>query len=231
MYCVKCGVELSDSEKKCPLCHTPVYFPELQKEGERTYPEFTGGKDEINPRGICFVASFLFAIAAVISLFCNISISGRVSWAGYVVGGLVLAYTVCILPIWFHSPSPAVFAPVDFAAAALFLLYFDLNTGGGWFLPFALPVTGGAALIACSVLILSYYLRRGRLYIYGGASIALGLLSLMIELLLHAVFDIGHSALVWSVYPLLAFSMIGIMLIIIAIVKPLRESLAKMFAL
>ena len=26
-YCVNCGVELSQNEKKCPLCGTEVYHP------------------------------------------------------------------------------------------------------------------------------------------------------------------------------------------------------------
>ena len=31
MYCVKCGVELADSEKKCPLCGTPVFHPDIPR--------------------------------------------------------------------------------------------------------------------------------------------------------------------------------------------------------
>ena len=31
MYCIKCGVELADSEKKCPLCGTVVFNPELSR--------------------------------------------------------------------------------------------------------------------------------------------------------------------------------------------------------
>ena len=29
MYCIKCGVELADSEKVCPLCGTRVFHPDL----------------------------------------------------------------------------------------------------------------------------------------------------------------------------------------------------------
>ena len=29
MFCVKCGVELADSEKVCPLCGTRVFHPDL----------------------------------------------------------------------------------------------------------------------------------------------------------------------------------------------------------
>ena len=31
MYCIKCGVELADSEKRCPLCGTPVFHPDLPR--------------------------------------------------------------------------------------------------------------------------------------------------------------------------------------------------------
>ena len=31
MYCIKCGVELADTEKQCPLCGTLVYHPELEQ--------------------------------------------------------------------------------------------------------------------------------------------------------------------------------------------------------
>lgn len=39
MYCIKCGVELADSEKRCPLCGTPVFHPDLPRNlTEPPYP-------------------------------------------------------------------------------------------------------------------------------------------------------------------------------------------------
>ena len=36
MYCIKCGVELSDSEEKCPLCGTVVFHPYIKRpDGEK----------------------------------------------------------------------------------------------------------------------------------------------------------------------------------------------------
>ena len=29
MYCVKCGVELADSQRVCPLCGTRVFHPDI----------------------------------------------------------------------------------------------------------------------------------------------------------------------------------------------------------
>ena len=63
MYCVKCGVELAESERKCPLCKTPVYYPDLTELVERPYPDFVKTKDEISPRGFYFIVSIMFSIA------------------------------------------------------------------------------------------------------------------------------------------------------------------------
>ena len=229
MYCVKCGVELADSENKCPLCHTPIYFPGYTPSEEaRPYPKFEK-PETVNPRGIYFIISFAFMIAAVISFVCDLNLGGGVTWSGYVIGGLALFYVIFILPGWFRRYNPAIFVPVDFLAIALYLLYINLAVGGNWFLSFAFPITGAVAIIFSSITILSYYLRRGYLYIYGGALIGAGAFCPAIETL--AIITFGIKPLVWSIYPLIALFLIGIMLIVIAIVKPLRESLCRIFAI
>ena len=229
MYCVKCGVELAEAQRQCPLCQTPVYFPGLPEAPERPYPEKTG-KEVVNPRGFLFIISFIFLIAAIISIVADLSISVGLTWSGYAVGGIVCFYTIFILPNWFSHRHPAVFAPVDFGVIGLFLAYVNFATGGEWFLSFALPVTGVFALIICSVVILSHYLRRGYLYIWGGAIIALGGFSILIEWL--SVVTFHHAPMfLWSLYPAISLALIGIMLLVIALVRPFRESLERIFAL
>ena len=230
MYCVKCGVELADSERKCPLCLTPVYYPGLEEDPERPFPRTEIEVEKVSFRGINFIMTFLAAIAIIISVIADINTSMGFSWSGYVVGGVVLSYVVFVLPMWFVRRSPAVFVPVDFAVAAIYLWYISFATGGDWFWTLALPITGGLALICSSVTILIYYLRCGYLYIFGGASIALGALSLLIEWLIHVTFTLPVHHM-WSPYPAITLGLIGIMLIVIAIVKPFRESLARLFAL
>ena len=40
MYCVKCGVQLADTEKICPLCATVVFHPDVtQAPAEPLYPK------------------------------------------------------------------------------------------------------------------------------------------------------------------------------------------------
>lgn len=230
MYCVKCGVELSDGEKKCPLCKTPVYFPGQSENHERPYPEFTNNGEKMSPRGMYFIISVLFLIAAVISVVCDVSVNGGIVWSGIVLGGIILGYLIFVLPAWFHRRSPAIFVPCDFVAAGIYLFYIDFATRGAWFFSFAMPLLAALMLITTAVTILIYYLRMGYLYIFGGASIALAAFSVLVEYMLHVNFEI-HEGLIWSVYPCIALFLIGIMLIVIAIVRPFRESLKKIFAI
>ena len=230
MYCVKCGVELADSERKCPLCMTPVYYPGLDEDPERPFPPIAPREDSINPKGVNFILAFVFLISGIISVVADLNTSPGISWSGFVVGGLVQFYVTYLLPLWFVRRSPAIFVPIDFAVCAVYVWYIAFATGGEWYFTLALPIIGGAALIFCTLTILIYYLRRGYLYIFGGATIALGLLSLLIEWLIHVTFAFEHSHL-WSPYPAITLGLIGLMLIIIAIVKPFRESLERLFAL
>lgn len=230
MYCVKCGVELAEGERKCPLCKTPLYFPGLPDNPERPYPEFSNTKEKMSPRGLYFIISFLFLMAAVIPVVCDLSLNSRIGWSGAVIGGVILGYVIFVLPAWFSRRSPAIFVPVDFFACGLYLFFIDFVTRGGWFFSFAMPILAALALITSAVTILIYYLRCGYLYIYGGAFIAMAFFSVFVELMIHVNFGI-HERLIWSVYPFTALFLIGIMLIVIAIVPPFRESLRKIFSI
>lgn len=228
MYCVKCGVELADSEKKCPLCGIEVICPEglTRKDEPSPYPPHHGKVTEgISRTGLMFVVTFFFLIPIAICLICDISLNGNVNWSGYVVGGLAVLYACLALPLWFKKPNPVIFTPVGFAVICLFLLYVDLQTGGNWFLSLAFPITGASALIVTAVVTLVRYTRGGGLFIYGGATILLGGLTVLIEFLTSITF--GAPMFRWSLYPLTGLFLLGMMLIIIGICRPLRESLKR----
>lgn len=227
MYCIRCGVELADSEKRCPLCQTLVFHPELTRpEGEKPYPPNLYPPQQAQPFGQLLIITMAFLLTGMITVLCNIQISQRITWAGFVIGGLLVGYVMIVLPFWFRRPNPVIFIPCNFAAIGTLLLYINCATGGNWFLSFALPVTAGAGLIVTAVVTLLRYIHRGRLYIYGGASILTGALMLLIEMLLNIT--LGRKIIfLWSPYPFIALALMGITLLIIAICRPLRESLGK----
>ena len=232
MYCVNCGVELADSEKKCPLCGTPVFHPDIPRTpAEPPFPPTRRIRPEdVNRSGILFVLTVAALLPALLCLLCDWRINGRITWSGFAVGGLVLLYILAALPMWFKRPDPVIFVPVDFAAIALFLLYVNYATGGHWYLSFALPVTGAAALLVCAMVTLLKCLPGAALYICGGALILSGGLAVLVEFLLNLTFGL-HDTFLWSIYPLAVGVVLGAMLLVIAVSKPLRRSLHRKFFL
>ncbi len=232
MYCVKCGVKLAEGERVCPLCQTEVYHPTLgDNRGERSYPTERIPTSRVSSWGSLFIITLLFVLPLIIAPLSNIHVSDKMTWAWYVVFGTILGYVIFVLPMWFSHPNPVIFIPVDFACIALYLLFIDLYTGEPhWFLPFAMPLTLGLALIICTAVTLLRYVKRGKLYIFGGSIIALALLIAVTEWLLVRLFE-SVSYVGWSLYPALVLALLGLALILVAIIRPLRESLEKKFFL
>ena len=231
MYCINCGVKLADSEKQCPLCGTIPYHPELNRpEGEPLYPKDKYPAAKFSPWGALVVVSTIFLLPMIISLQCDLLLNGSVTWSGFVIGALAVCYISLILPFWFRKPNPVIFVPCGFAAVLGYLWYINFAVDGEWFLSFAFPVAGFAALVVTAVVTLVRYVRRGYLYIFGGALIALGAFMPLMEFLLILTFHKEGFAW-WSLYPLTALVLIGGMLMFLALCRPARETMERKFFL
>ncbi len=226
MYCIKCGVKLADTEKKCPLCNTIVCHPDFNKTAEHPlYPSNKMPKNNSGSKALNGAVIILFFIPLLVCFFADLSLDGKMDWFGYVAGALVVSYIAFALPLWFKKPNPVIFVPCDFAATTLYLLYINLATGGSWFFGFAFPVVGGLCLITCTVVTLMHYLHRGRLYILGGAFMALGVFMLLVEFLIKMTFDLHFIG--WSIYPLVVLFLFGVLLIYFAINSLAREMIER----
>ena len=95
---------------------------------------------------------------------------------------------------------------------------------------FAFPVTACIGLVATAVVVLLKYLRRGRLYVIGGACIVLGAFMPLLEFLIYITFDVSRFA-VWFMYPLIALALFGGMLIFLALCRPAQQSMERKFFL
>lgn len=229
MYCINCGVKLADTERECPLCGTVPFHPDIPVvETESLYPKNRQPVTAISPIAALIVVTTAFLTALIVTLLCDLRICGSVTWSGYVMGALLTAYELIVLPFWFKKPNPLIFVPCAFIMVGLYLLYINFAVDGDWFLSFAFPVVGAAGLIVTTVVVLTRYLHRGRLYIFGGAAIAAGVFAPVMEFLLNFTFGLSHG-LLWSFYPLAALVLIGGMLIFLAICRPARESMERKF--
>ena len=229
MYCVKCGVELADSEKLCPLCKTEVVCPgESRKLAPPPYPAYPGEvREGMSKSGILFLLTSATLIALVLCLLIDLDINKKVVWSGFACGGILLGYIVTLLPFWFKKPNPVVFVPCNFAATGLYLFYINFATNGNWFLSFVLPLLGASAILMSAITALLKYTKGGELYIFGGGFILSGGLAVLAEFLITITFN--RPMFKWSLYPLAVAFILGMTLIVIGICKPLRESLKKRF--
>ncbi len=229
MYCIKCGIKLSDTEKQCPLCGTVPFHPQLERdEGEALYPENKYPKAQPKPLLFLIVVSTMFIVSLAVTLLCDLQINRAITWSGLVAGALLIGYIIFIFPLWFRRPNPVIIAPCVFAATGLYLAYINYYCNGDWFLGFAFPLVGGIALITCSVITLLRYLRRGKLFVFAGAFFAMAGMMFPMEILINITFH-RPEFVFWSLYPITALSIFGAMLLFIALFRPAREAMERKF--
>ena len=68
-------------------------------------------------------------------------------------------------------------------------------------------------------------IRRGRLYIIGGALMALGAFMLLVEFMMNLTF--GTEFIGWAIYPLVVLVLLGGLLIYFAIDSSAREMMER----
>lgn len=229
MYCVKCGVKLEDGQGLCPVCNTKVFHPDFPVDYSRSaYPVKEFKSEELSRKSLMFVITILMLLPMFLPMIFELTWKYRITWSGMVMGGVLLFYIIFVLPFWFKSPNPVIFAPCDFAAISLYILYISLITDGSWFLSFALPIILSFGAIICAMTTLLRYLKRGKLYVYGAGLIAIGAWTGLIEFLIKLTFGVSTSVK-WSIFSFTSLFIIGMLLIIIAIIKPFKEALKKIF--
>lgn len=226
MYCINCGVKLAASEKSCPLCNTAVYYPEIkQSDVEPLYPKNIVPKVTSKSKVLNGAIIIMFLIPLIVCFLADIQINGKLEWFGFVAGALGVGYIVFALPLWFEKRNPVIFVPCGFLAAGLYLMYINFVTNGDWFLTFAFPVTGGICIIISAMVALFYYLKKGKLYITGGAFVLFGGFMLLTEFLMDITFHIRFMG--WSIYPLAVLVLIGGLLIYLGINRSAREIMER----
>ena len=220
---------MDDGEKQCPLCKTRVYHPDyISEKKEDTFPRDKFPAREKRSLFIPALLTAVFLLPMIIVTLCDIQFMDGITWSGYVTGALMIIYSATVLPMWFRTPNPVIFVPVFFATVILYLLHINYACGGKWFLTFALPVAAGTALIICAAVTLIKYLKKGLLFVYGGAFILFGAGMIPMEYLLTLTFK-SINFIGWSFYPLITFAAVGGFLIFLGCYRPARDIMERKF--
>lgn len=228
-YCVHCGVELSDTARACPLCHTPVIDPSRTAEPQRPSP-FPTKAGAVPPVSRVEAGVLLTVILASISVVCavlNIFLRAEHIWSLYVIGGALLLW-VWLVPPFFYRKFPLVLRLLfDVAAVAVYVLLISMALhGADWYLGLALPIILAAGAV---VLFLGLVLPRRSILTSVTLIIgSLGFFALCAELFLDRWFEHTWDP-GWSLVVLAISVAIIVPLIIIRRVPSLREEVRRRF--
>jgi hypothetical protein len=152
-------VEVDRDVMACPLCEAPIpCLDELPAPGEgssiaRRYPP----QEEPGPArasahqvrlSIWATLSAVFVISMLVVLAANLVETGwRVTWSGFALGSIGLAWAVTTIILVIYRP-PWLVLLCSWAPVVGFLALVDALDGGGmrWFLPVGLPIATAAFL-------------------------------------------------------------------------------------
>ena len=229
MYCIHCGVKLQENAAECPLCHTPVVTTPMPESAVRSrYSDRSPEKEKGHGRVLaCWLITVVMIAVGLSCLIVCLQKTGQADWSGYVLMSLGLSWVWVILPIMCPRWRPMIFLPIDFAALGGFLLYMCVKTGGNWFLSFAFPVTGIAAIVTLTAVALMRYITQGRFRLMSLLVIFIGLSFMLIELFQHITF--GSPMFEWSLYCVCGFCLIGLFLFVASFIPSLRNYLRRTF--
>lgn len=216
-YCVNCGVELAESEKRCPLCQVEVVNPKAPwvEPRERPYPHHIDPiMRKVDRRYFASLIALLLVIPCVITMLLDILANHGLSWSAYPIGAVALIYVFVLLPLYFKKYYTVRFLSADCAATLLYLFFIERMNNGHWFLAYGLPVTVSASV--CMIALALVFTRtRASVLVRGGAIlIAVGLFVVSIELFIELATH-GAIRLNWSFYPLVPCVILGVVAFIL----------------
>ena len=232
-YCVKCGVELSDGAKKCPLCDTVVILPEEMKKEKRVaeiIPIFPlanpGNMPQANKKSILELISLIFFLPIPVLLLCDINIDDGITWSGYAVGGIFLLYIYLVFPFIPKKGNAVVSILADWVCTMAYVFYIERMAEGEWFVRFAAPLITVFACLSLIIALFRKYTKISNMALTGMSLVFIGLFCLITEFLINEAFSI-HETLYWAFYPALSLAMCAIVLFYIDRNTTLKEKIKR----
>lgn len=145
-YCVNCGVELSSSAKKCPLCSTPVINPNIlndEDEFDSPFPKKIELPKKTRTRYAAIIASFLILLPNIVCVITNIILTPAQFWSAYVAASSALLWFLFVFPFLTMRRFTYAFLVIDACVTILYiyLFYYYNSASTGWFLSLAVPIT------------------------------------------------------------------------------------------
>lgn len=231
-YCVHCGVELGDDQKRCPLCGTTVLDPgRLSDEDVQTFfPTRQTRVAPVSKRGMALLLTSMLASVALCCSLLNLVLKPGTPWYLFVLGAAVMLWVWTVFPLLARWAPGWLKLGLDVAAVGLYVwLIAQALNGMKWFMGLAVPMLlWGTVILGLACFI--FRKKRSMLSTITVILAAVGLICVDVEvccdLYFHAVVDMG-----WSLVAFACCFGVCIPLIVIRRVPSLREEARRRFHL
>lgn len=231
-YCVNCGVELADSEKRCPLCDTLVInrTNPWKEPKEKPYPEEFERMRSIDKKSAAVISALVALIPTLICIITDILVSSGISWSLYVFGAFASIYVYVVVPFLMGSERIYFSIGICFIATSVYIaLISGLSGDFSWYPTIGLPLTISAFF---GVLLSTFIIRAVSIpKLYRGAClfILVGLLCIGVEIIINRFLNLNRIS--WSLLVLIPCVIFALIMVVCEKVQKLKDELSKKFYL
>ncbi len=229
-YCVNCGVELHESEKKCPLCDTVVINPNIisGEPAESVFPQEQKLIDTISEhRWWAGVITIILAIPTSICLLCNYGIQKELGWSLIVTAALLMVWLFIVPALLMRKINYIALFIIYTVGILLFLFVMCWQVKGNWFLGLAVPIVlCFMGVLSINTVVIKHNVAK--LYAAAVCFITIGAMVVAVEIVTDYYIS-KTIELSWSLIALVPCALMSLLYIIIQKKKGLKNSLKKRF--
>lgn len=229
-YCVNCGVELHATAKKCPLCNTPVYNPnviqELVKENT-PFPGESGVVEQVKRKDMAILVSAMMLATSVCCGILNRFVFSSKPWSVIVIGVCICLWVFLIPVILAPKQSVYISLLLDGIATGGYLYMLTFLTGSNrWFWGLGCPIVVWIAIVfelwAICLHVFPKMILLKVLYFVTAAALICSGVEVIVDWYLKEAVSLDWSAIVLTVCAIL-----DVILITLLSTRRLREEVRR----
>lgn len=224
-YCVNCGVKLSNSEKKCPLCNTRVINPNVVQDNfEPAYSNNIEFFQTLNYKFIAKLILIILVVLTLITVLCDLIISKKISWSIYVIFSM-LCFSSHLSFLLFKKAYLSHTLGFISLELLLFVIAY-LNNGMHWYIYLILPFV---FILWTYIMLCTFFIRKRKKSLLRSLSICL-LFSSFALIGIECGIDLFRFEYVrctWSLYASLPIIIISILMFLISFNKKLIDEIKQ----
>ncbi len=224
MYCYKCGVKISDSERKCPLCHTKMPYHKLSSDKPSYSEKIDDIGRHIDFRYLARLTLLVLCLFGIITFLCNFFINGQITWSIYVLSSIVYLASQVSFLYFKKKIIPAILNLLGLEYLLFTIAY--MTNGLHWYLYLVMP---NIFIIWLLGVLCVYFFRKKKRRLTRGIAVILLLISIILiatEILVD-LFRNNVISLKWSLYASLPILIVSLIVFMISFNRRLIEEVKR----